>query len=199
MQNETPPMPASALRPSWQTTLTGALKRVEFDAWAGIALIVVGWFVLDTVQVTFPMKHGIPFYDIAVIIGAPSRIFTGVSGERGMATVLFTLLCLATLLLTLTPYVWRSPHAWLTSVAPLALIVFCALLVYARTPPDLFSTHGGGDTLGNDLRHFANHLFHRATAGMARKVTLGAGAYLAVIGSVYLAVRGVRRYRRWRA
>jgi hypothetical protein len=199
MQNEIPRMAASAAPPSWQTALAAAVGRVDFDAWAAIALIVVGWFVLDTVQVAWPMKHGIAFYDIAVIIKTPMRLFTGVSGARGVSSVLFTLICLATLLATLTPYIWRNRFAWLACIAPLALIVLCALLLYVRTPPDLFPTQGGGDTLGNDVRHLANHLFHRATAGVARKVTVGAGVYLALIGSVYLAVRGIRRYRSWRA
>lgn len=198
-QKDTSSLPASSALPPWRAALASAISRVDFDIWIALALIFVGWFVLETLQVVWgPMKHSVHFYDLGTIIKNPTLLFTGVEGERGTNTVIFTLLCFAALIALLTPYFWRARFSWFALFAPLVLIAVCALLLYARAPGDILPEQSGGDTIANDLRHFANHLFHRAAAGMARKVTLGAGGYLALIGSVYLAARAVRSFLKHR-
>jgi hypothetical protein len=183
----------------WYVAVVGAIRRVDWDAQAAIALTLIGWFLLDTLRLTWgPVEHAIPFYEVPLLLASPARLLTGFEGQRGTGTVLFTLLCFGALLAPLAPYFWRARSAWLGWSAPFALIVICAGLLYLRMSGDFFRM-GGGDTLANDLRHIGNHLLHRAGAGVAHRVTFAAGGYLALLSSAYLAVRGIRGWRNHRS
>lgn len=173
-----------------------ALARIDGLTWAAVTLTFAGWFLLETLRVQWgPIDRGVPFYDLVVVIGAPATLFTGIQGHRGFGTVLFVMVCCITLLAPLLPYFWRSRFAWLAAAAPLVLMLIAALLLYARTSDSSLLPHGGlTDTIANDVRHLARHLLHHARESVARKVTFAAGGYLAALGCLYLAARGVRSF-----
>jgi hypothetical protein len=87
-------------------------------------------------------------------------------------------------------------RAWLGWLAPLALMVCVALIMKTRTSGDLFQESGFVDTLGNDVRHLANHMFRGANAAVAQKVSVAAGGYLALLSSLYLAWCGIQLGRK---
>jgi hypothetical protein len=78
-------------------------------------------------------------------------------------------------------------------------MVCVALMLKLRTSGDPFQESAWVDTLGNDARHFANHVFRGASAAVAQKVSVASGGYLAFLSSTYLAWCGVTRIRRNRA
>ena len=177
--------------------LSSVTARLETRPWIALILTCIAWFALDTLRVEWgPVSHGVRFYDMADVIGHPARLFSGLEGHRGeVPTVPFTLLCIAALIAPAALSMRGERLAWLGYCAPLILIVCVALLLKARTSGGLFQESGFIDTLGNDVRHLANHVFRGASATVAQTVTVGSGGYLALFSSCYLAWCGLRRIR----
>jgi hypothetical protein len=196
MQNEMPSAPLAPAPPSWRATLADAATQIGASGWIAIVLTFLGWFVLDTLRVEWgPLRQSVHFYEIASVIKSPARFFAGSESSFSTATVVFTLGCVLALLAPLTPYIWRNRLAWIGWMLPFALILVVGGWLYFKTSGDLFREYGVTDTIGNDIRHLANHLVHRAGAGVARKVTFGAGGYLALMSSAFLTLRGIRGFR----
>ena len=166
-------------------------------SWLAVGLTFAGWFLFDTLHVAWgPLERSVPFYDLAVVIDSPVRLFTGVEGHRGVATVALISLCLATLLAASLAQFRRGRRAWIALGAPAALLLVVALTLYMRVSDDpLIARLSAPDTIGNDIRHIGNHLLQHLRASAARRVSLAPGAYLATIGSLLLLARGVRGRR----
>lgn len=182
-------------RPRW---LSSVPARLEAGAWIALTLTCIAWFALDTLRVEWgPVSHGVRFYDMADVIGHPARLFNGLEAHRGeIPTVLFTLLCIAALIAPAALSALRNRFVWLGYCAPLLLMFGVALILKTRTSGELFQESGFGDTLGNDVRHLANHVFRGASATVAQTVTVGSGGYLAMFSSCYLAWCAVQRIRK---
>ena len=106
-----------------------------------------------------------------------------------------TLLCLGVLCTPLAPCLSRIRETWLACVTPLALMLICGAWLYARTSGDFLNTAADTGTLNSDVVRFANDLLHRATQPAARRVSIGAGSYVAISGCLFLAYYGICRYR----
>lgn len=198
MQEQTPSDLATPADTSGPGGWVASATRLGTGPWVALMLTCLGWFAFDTLRVVWgPISHGVHFYDMADVIGHPARLFSGLEANRGgITTVLFILLCVAALMAPWALSVRRDRLARLGWFAPLALMVCVALILKTRTSGDLFAESGFVDTLGNDVRHFANHVFRGANAAVAQKVTLAAGGYLALLSSFYLAWCGVQRMRK---
>jgi hypothetical protein len=140
--------------------------------------ILIGWFFIDYLVVSLgSLHHGVKFFDMSAMIADPARLFLGV--DSSMQRLLFSIICLACLGAPLVaPQLLRDRVAWLAYLAPLALIALCAALLYSQTSAEVFAgdivQHGGGLA--------------------AKHISLGAGGYLALLGSLILGIQGVRRF-----
>ncbi len=183
---------------STQPLLGRAARAVgETDASTKLAVICVvfGWFFMNTLIVSLgSLDHGVRFFDMGAILANPMRLFFGVDAplQRGS----FGLICLLCAAAPLAPFIWPARSAWLAYLAPLALMLLCAVILYSRTSGEYFvaPSHAGAD--GNSVIRFANDFVHRGRGLVSRHVAVGAGGYLALIGSAVLAVQGIHRL--WR-
>ena len=155
-----------------------ALTTLEMSSLSAVGGILIGWFFIDYLVVSLgSLHHGVRFFDMWAMIADPARLFLGV--DSSLQRLLFGCICIACLAASLAaPPLIRNRLAWLAYLAPLALIVFCAALLYLRTSAEFFADdvarHGGGLS--------AQHL------------SPGAGGYLALIGSLFLGIQGIRRF-----
>jgi hypothetical protein len=196
MHNETSAQPVFSETAPTPNPWLRALGRLEPLTWLALICIVAGWFFLNTLVVTAgPWHRAVHFYELAAIIANPMRLFLGINRAQLPAIIAFSLLCLAVLCTPLAPYLARVREAWLAYVTPLALMLICGAWLYARTSGDFFNTAADTGTLTSDVVRFANDLFHRASQPVARRVSIGAGSYVAIIGCLLLAWHGIRRYR----
>ncbi len=139
------------------------------------------------------LDHGVRFFDMGAVIANPMRLFFGVDApfQRGV----FGLICLLCAAAPLVPFLWPSRSAWLAYFVPLALMLLCAVLLYSRTSGEYFVVPNHAGAAGNSVIRFANDLVHKGSALVSRHIAVGAGGYLALIGSAVLAAQGMRRLR----
>jgi hypothetical protein len=195
-EEPTPGEPTISASESASSAWLRAVSRLDPLTWLALICIVAGWFFLDTLVVSAgPWRRTVHFYELAAIIANPMRLFFGIDHSQLPAVIAFTVLCLGVLCLPLAPFLSRVREAWLAYLVPLALMLICGAWLYARTRGDFFNTAADTDTLTSHVVRFANDLFHRAGQPVARRVSIGAGSYVALIGCLFLTGYGIRRYR----
>jgi hypothetical protein len=173
-----------------------ALTQLDAASWMAMLCIFVGWFLTDTLVLSLgPLQHSLRFYDMAAIAANPIQLFSGIDHAHSYVSIAFGLLCLMAVFAPLAPLLWSTRAARLTTLIPLALMVICAVLIAARSPGDYFHAPPQAPSLGSDLIRFANDVIGRGATVVTKRITVGAGAYLALIGSGFLALRGLRGYR----
>jgi peptidoglycan/LPS O-acetylase OafA/YrhL len=163
-----------------------------------VICVACGWFLMASLitDVGF-MQLQFHFYNVLTLMHSPGRIATGIRGDGPtLEGWLFGTLCVAAIIAALAPLFSRRRDAWLGCVAPLALMALCAAVLYHGLSQDLITDNGSlGDT-GSRLIHFANSFVSSVGNRVARQVHVGAGGYLSLAASAFLAVRGLRGYQR---
>jgi hypothetical protein len=170
-------------------------RKVDSAGLVALFSIFLSWFFFDTLTVTLgSLQHGVRFYEVAAVIGDPTRMFFG--SATPFRSFLFGALCIFCLLLPLSLY-WRGERwAWFTLCAPLMLMLVCGLLLYSRTSGEFFATPSNAAGVSGNLIHFANGLVHRGSGAVARHVNIGVGGYAAFVASLVLAISGVREFKK---
>jgi len=143
-----------------------AFAELDRSSKLAIVCVVAGWFFMNTLIVSLgSLQHGVRFLDLSAVIADPTRLFFDI--DTPFHRIFFGLICLVCLLAPLAAHLVKKSSAWVGYLAPLALMLFCGVLLYSRAPGDLVS----------------------------RRISVGAGGYLALIGSMVLAAQGIRRFR----
>ena len=160
--------------------------------------VACGWFLMASLITDVGLiQLRFHFYNVLTLMHTPGRIATGIRGDGPtLEAWLFGTLCAAAIFAALAPLVSRRRDAWLGCVAPLALMALCAAILYHALSQELIADNGSlGDT-GSRLIHFANSFVGRVGNRVARQVHVGAGGYVSLAASAFLAVKGLRGYQR---
>lgn len=174
----------------------GALARVDAIAIGAAVCILIGWFVLNTVDTEFAgVRLGFHFYNMWSVLAHPSRLLTGLADGDGIRSVLFGVICLAVLAVAVVPQTRPTRRPPFAHLAPLVLMVLCGALLYEKTSGEFLAQTNETNALGAHLIAFANTVAHRLSAAATRHISLGLGAYVAFAASIVLAVRGFPRAR----
>lgn len=161
-----------------------------------MACIAVGWFGLDTLVATFgPMRHPAHFYDLPAVMLDPRRLLFGPTEPLSTGTFVFGLLCLAVIALPVLPRLGFSPARWLLVTAPLLWMVLCGTVLYVKASSAHMTAPERMGRLGGYLASWANGAMDWTGDVVARHITLGPGAYLALIGAAWLAFKGASELR----
>jgi len=177
-----------------QARTVRAIAEIDVSAKLAIVCVLFGWFFMNTLVVSLgSLQHGVHFYDMAAVIADPTRLFFGV--DTSFQRVFFGLICLVCLAAPVVPHLVHGKAAWLAYLAPLALILVCGILLYSRTSGEFFSAPSDANSMSGGLLRFANDLVRQGSDLVSRHIAVGAGGYLALIGSAILAAQGVRRLR----
>jgi hypothetical protein len=192
MQTSSQSQPAAW--PAFIFRLVRAAAELDVPSKFALLCIFFGWFLIDTLVVTLgSLQHGVRFFDLSAVIADPTRLFFSTRGATHR--ILFGLVCILCLFAPLLAHLRRERANWLGYLAPLLLMVICGVLLYFRTSGELFAAPNDAGRAGSSLIRFANDLVHHGSGLVARHVAVGVGGYLALIASMLLAQRGVRRYR----
>ena len=176
------------------TVATPAARGANVPMLIAIAAIFFGWFLLDTVSMTFgALRLDFRFYHLAAIIERPTRLLTGIDVATSGWTIPFSLLCLASLAAALVPSWLQLPRSRLYCLAPLLLMLVCGVALYFETSRDTFAAAATDNDVSHALMRLANTMVRRAGSVVARQVKVDAGAWLSAGGALYVAWAGWRR------
>jgi hypothetical protein len=172
------------------------LRQVDRHIWIAVICLVVGWFFMATVVTTLgPVKQKYHFFDMLTVMLNPSWLLYGMGSSHPLEAIAFGLLNLGVLLLPLVPFIVKKRSAWLLCAAPLVLMLVCGFELYAKTSGPYFEATQRAGSFAQALVRFGNSVAVGAGNVAARHISVGLGAYLALLASLFLAMRGLRTFR----
>jgi hypothetical protein len=152
---------------------------------AGLVLFIA-WIWLNTVVVSVPFagKMEVTFWQVLGLLNASNIIEVLGNASRASAGMygFIALICLAG---PFVQYFWKDKRAALGGVLPLAFMVIVAIMVHSS----INSAMGPNSTGGM----FAE-MQQEAQAEMSKAISLGVGAYLGILASLYFAGIGLKNY-----
>lgn len=161
-----------------------------------IAALIVSWFLLNTltIQLTPSMKQGISFWQILSAINSPET-FAALQQNSGQGAGIYGFFGFAALAGPFLSRFWRHPAAHLGYVLPFAFMLIIVLMVYSGINDGISSAGDMAQAFGGSQ---AKEMVASMTAKLMKQVmqaiSLGLGAYLAIVASGYLGFIGIKKY-----
>jgi hypothetical protein len=172
------------------------LRQVDRQTWIAVLCLVVGWFFMATVVTTIgPLKQKYHFFDMLTVMLNPAWLLYGMGSSHPLESITFGLLDVAVLLLPIVPFIVKTRSAWLLCLAPLVLMLLCGVELYERTSGPYFEATQRAGSFAQGLVRFGNSVAMGAGNIAARHISVGLGAYLSLLASLYLAFKGLRAFR----
>jgi hypothetical protein len=172
--------------------------RSDWTVLLAVVCVACGWFLMNSLITDYgALQLQFRFYNMLTLMHSPGRITTGASGDGAtLDAVLFGAVCAAAVIVALAPAWSTRKYAWLGCVAPFALMALCGAILYHGFSQDLVPNEGMLGDSGLRLSHLANELANRVGAVITRRIHVGLGGYLSLAASAFLAVKGLRGYRK---
>ena len=162
------------------------ISRSALPTLAAVAALAVSWIFLNTIslQVAPGYAIGVTFWKLLAVLSSPAGIIAGIkSGQAG--TGVYGVLAAVAFLAPLAPLFWKDRRAHLGGLLPLAFMLLVAVIAYGSV------TSGANDVASGLGGRLARAMQEHAARQALRAVSLGAGFYLAIAASVYLAAKAV--------
>ncbi len=176
---------------------SGLVHRFGVPRLLVAALLLVGWFFLSTVSVdaAFLGKLKVSFWQVLGLLNADSPMDMLAGGRGGPSAGLYGLIALVCLAGPFLSHFWKDSRAHLGGVLPLAFMVVVALLV-SHTLSSALAGAGNavGFGVGAEYESMYADMQRQAKAEAMKAVSIGAGAYLSVLASLYFAAIGVKGF-----
>ncbi len=171
-------------------------ENFDHAALIALAAIALGWFLMSTLVVDFGLwQKSIRFYQVWAVIEDPAAELSGVNGARRSATLVFALVCAAALLAPVLCMQSRQPAALLTYLIPFVVMAVSGAVLYAQGSMNTVVAVSGAHSASAYIARIAQAAVGRASVAVATRVSVGTGTYLALLGSCFLVLRGLMRYR----
>jgi hypothetical protein len=171
--------------------------RLDWAVLLPVACVTCGWFLMASLITDLgALQLQFRFYNVLTLMHSPGSIATGASGDRAtIDACLFGAVCGVAVLAALAPVISRRKVAWLGCVAPFSLMALCGAILYHGFSQDFIADSGALGETGSRLIHLANELAGKVGTVVARQIHVGAGGYVSLIASAFLAVKGLRGYQ----
>lgn len=167
--------------------------RFGIGTLAGMAALVCGWFLLNTidVRVSNEYSNGLSFWKLLGVLNSPADIAQALSGG-GSGSGLYGFLAVAALCGPMLPFFLRHRLVWLGNLAPLAFMALVCIIGYSSLSSSMHQAQGMAAAFGGaQAAAMAAEVASSMMREVLRAVSLGLGAYLSLIASLYFAGRGV--------
>ncbi len=165
-------------------------RKVGYPTLGALGVIILGWFFLPAISMNmgFLGKNSVTFYQGLKLLNA--------SGIEGLAALtgggsagFYGLLCWVSLFAVLLPQVWRDRRATFGQAAPLALMAVVAAIAYFKFQAQFSVGSAAG---GGDYQRMAQQMAQQAAAQMRSAISIGFGAWLSLLGALYLAWQALK-------
>lgn len=170
--------------------------NMDHASLAAVGAVAVGWFLMATLVVNFgPWQQSIHFYDVWTVIQDPGGRLSGVNRSHALATLAFGILCAAAVFAPAISIIYKRKDAGFTYLIPFVLMTVSGLALYVKTSNSYVPSDSATHSLSAFVAHIAQSAASRASDSVASHISIGAGAYVAMLCSCFLAVRGLRVVR----
>ena len=173
--------------------------RLQWDRMAliGILVIAIGWFGMATLTADFALvQHNPRFYELWAVINDPLGALSGMNRSQDFLTFGFALVCVVALAASLAPVVWPRRIAWFAYLIPLLVMAYSLYALYAKTSTTYVAVDDSVHTLNAYIARITQSAMNRAGEASSKRISIGAGTYVALLGSVLLAARGIFKFVR---
>jgi hypothetical protein len=171
-------------------------ENIDHAALAALGAIGVGWFLMTTFVVDFGLwQQGIRFYDVWAIIQDPAGRLSGINSSHALATFGFGLVCAAAIGVPAISIFYKRKDAGLAYLLPFIVMTVSCAVLYAKSSTSYFPADAGGHSVSALFARIAQGVAARAGDTVASRISIGAGAYVAMLCSFLLALRGVGMLR----
>lgn len=175
----------------------GMVARFGVPRLVAAAALVLGWCVLSTVSIDagFLGQMQVTFWQVLGLVNVSSPM--DVIGRRGgPGAGLYGVVALACMAGPFLTYFWKDARAHLAGLLPLALMLIVAVVLYSKVSSALGagSEFAGGLVAGAEFESMYGDMQRQARAEAMKAVSIGAGAYLSVLASLYFAAVGLKGY-----
>ena len=161
-----------------------------------LAAIALGWFFMPALVVNFGLwQNGIRFYQLWAVIADPAHELSGVNRTHALMSLLFAVICLASLLAPLAHAGYRRPALRWSYLLPFIVMAVTGAVLYAQGSMRGDVGEASRRSPSAFVAHIAQLAVGKASDAVATRISAGAGAYLALLGSCFLLLRGLMQYR----
>lgn len=177
----------------------GLTARFGVPTLVAMTALVAGWFFLNTVaiQVSSEFGMGLSLWKILGVLNAPAGLMSGLGSLGGASggSGIYGFLCVVALLAPLAPQVWKDKRAHLGGALPLVFMLLVALMVYVGISDGLKQAQGMAGAFGGaQAARMADSMGNAMLREAMRAISIGAGGYVALAASLYLAARGTIKF-----
>lgn len=174
----------------------GLTARFGLPTLIAMTALLVGWFFLNTVWVQMSQQYGVgmSFWKILGVINTPGGLMTGLGGADGSAG-LYGFFCLVALAAPLAAYFWNDRRAHLGGLLPLLFMVLVGWMIYKGVSDGMRHAQGVAGMLGSaETGRMMENMGSEMLSAALRSISMGAGVYVAVLASLFLAARGLIKF-----
>lgn len=189
----------SAVKQQSAQLASGMVERFGVPLLVSMALLMLGWFVFNTLSIQLsPRNHiDLSFWQTLAVVNAPDGVvqaFTaGRNGSNGGG--IYSVVALLSLLGPLARFFWKDPRAHLGGVLPLLCMALVAAMIYSGLHDSMKEGQMDALSLGGvQATAILKEMNDRLLAQMLKAITIGAGGYLSLLVSLYLAAKGVIQF-----
>jgi hypothetical protein len=168
--------------------------KVDYVALIALGAIVVGWFLMATLVVDFGLwQENIRFYDVWAVIQDPGGRLSSVNRSHPLTTCAFGLVC-AVAVLAPAITILKRKEAWLTYLIPFVVMAISCAVLYAKSSTSYIHADANSHSAAAFFARVAQAAVTREGDTVAARISIGYGAYIAILCSFFLALRGLRRF-----
>jgi hypothetical protein len=167
-------------------------ENIDQVALAALGAIGVAWFLMTTLVVNFGLwQQGIRFYDIWSVIQDPAGRLSGINNSHALAAFGFGLVCAAAVAAPAISIFYKRKDAWLTYLLPFIVMAVSGVVLYVTSSTSYFPVDADSHSVSAFFARIAQGVATRAGDTVASRISIGAGAYVAMLCSCLLALRGL--------
>ena len=168
----------------------GLVRRLGLGTAMVVGILLIAWLFLPSLVMQLPYGGAnCSFWALLSYVNAPNTAMVLGQDPRFLSSGIWGLLGAIALVGPLVAIVWKDKRAALGGVLPFAFMLLVFLMLWASIG------HASGPATGNaSLDSFAKSFASEAVNRLWQNTSLGVGAYVSFLCSLYLAVLSVRRY-----
>jgi hypothetical protein len=167
---------------------------IDHAALVALGATAVGWFLMATLVVDFGMwRESIRFYDVWAVIQDPGGRLSGVNRSHPWTTLAFGLVCAAAIFAPAISILYRRADARVTYLIPFVVMAISCAVLYAKSSTAYIHADADTHSASAFFARIAQAAVTRAGDTVATRISIGAGAYVALLCSAYVALCGLKR------